>query len=101
MVRYYKELEHRLNYYLPLVDIEDNGKKVLFNYEIPFLFIEKYANLFKNGESLYYSSKKDFTCFYKNFNIEEWFKKKYILITKMLVLFLVSLKVLKKKYIGY
>ena len=36
MVRYYKELEHRLNYYLPLVDIEDNGKKVLFNYEIPF-----------------------------------------------------------------
>lgn len=93
MVRYYKELEHRLNYYLPLVDIEDNGKKVLFNYEIPFLFIEKYANLFKNGESL--------INIYKNFNIDEWFKKKYILITKMLVLFLVSLKVLKKKYIGY
>ena len=93
MVRYYKELEHRLNYYLPLVDIEDNGKKVLFNYEIPFLFIEKYANLFKNGESL--------INIYKNFNIDEWFKKKYILITKMPVLFLVSLKVLKKKYIGY
>ena len=68
MVRYYKELEHRLNYYLPLVDIEDNGKKVLFNYEIQFLFIEKYANLFKNGES--------FINIYKNFNIEEWFKKK-------------------------
>lgn len=68
MVRYYKELEHRLNYYLPLVDIEDNGKKVLFNYEIPFLFIEKYANLFKNGES--------FINIYKNFNIDEWFKKK-------------------------
>ena len=67
MVRYYKELEHRLNYYLPLVDIEDNGKKVLFNYEIPFLFIEKYANLFKNGES--------FINIYKNFNIDEWFKK--------------------------
>ena len=93
MVRYYKELEHRLNYYLPLVDIEDNGKKVLFNYEIPFLFIEKYANLFKNGESL--------INIYKNFNIDEWFKKIYILITKMPVLFLVSLKVLKKKYIGY
>lgn len=70
MVRYYKELEHRLNYYLPLVDIEDNGKKVLFNYEIPFLFIEKYANLFKNGES--------FINIYKNFNIDEWFKKKNI-----------------------
>ena len=67
MVRYYKELEHRLNYYLPLVNIEDNGKKVLFNYEIPFLFIEKYANLFKNGES--------FINIYKNFNIDEWFKK--------------------------
>ena len=93
MVRYYKELEHRLNYYLPLVDIEDNGEKVLFDYEIPFLFIEKYANLFKNGES--------FINIYKNFNIDEWFKKKYILITKMPVLFLVSLKVLKKKYIGY
>ena len=67
MVRYYKELEHRLNYYLPLVDIQDKGKKVLFNYEIPFLFIEKYANLFKNGESI--------INIYKNFNIDEWFKK--------------------------
>ena len=52
MVRYYKELEHRLNYYLPLVDIEDNGKKVLFNYEIPFLFIEKYANLFAYSQKI-------------------------------------------------
>ena len=52
MVRYYKELEHRLNYYLPLVDIEDKGKKVLFNYEIPFSFMEKYTDLFKNSESL-------------------------------------------------
>ena len=66
MIKYYKELENRLNYYLPLVS-QDNGKKVLFNYEIPFLFIEKYANLFKNGES--------FINIYKNFNIDEWFKK--------------------------
>lgn len=67
MVRYYKELEHRLNYYLPLVDIEDKGKKVLFNYEIPFSFMEKYTDLFKNSESL--------INIYKNFNIDEWFKK--------------------------
>lgn len=71
MVRYYKELENRLNYYLPLVDNNDNGKKYLFDYEIPFLFIEKYANLFKNSENL--------INIYKNFNIDEWFEKnKYI-----------------------
>ena len=67
MIKYYKELENRLNYYLPLVDIQDKGKKVLFDYEIPFSFVEKYANLFKNGES--------FINIYKNFNIDEWFKK--------------------------
>ncbi|MGM9834161.1 MAG: hypothetical protein ACI31M_00050 [Bacilli bacterium] len=67
MVKYYKELEHRLNYYLPLVDIEDKGKKVLFDYVIPYSFIEKYANLFKNSESL--------INIYKNFNIHEWFEK--------------------------
>lgn len=71
MVRYYKELENRLNYYLPLVDNNDNGKKYLFDYEIPFLFIEKYANLFKNSENL--------INIYKKFNIDEWFEKnKYI-----------------------
>ena len=71
MVKYYKELENRMNYYLPLVDSEDKGKKYLFDYEIPFLFIEKYANLFKNSENL--------INIYKNFNIDEWFEKnKYI-----------------------
>lgn len=67
MIRYYKELENRLNYYLPLVDIEDKEKKQVFNYEIPFLFIKKYANLFKNSEFL--------INIYKNFNIDEWFEK--------------------------
>lgn len=52
MIKYYKELENRKNYYLPLVDIEDKGKKVLFNYEIPFSFVEKYLDLFKNSEFL-------------------------------------------------
>lgn len=66
MIKYYKELENRLNYYLPLVDIEDKGKKVLFNYEIPFSFIKKYADLFKNSEFL--------ITIYKRFNIDEWFK---------------------------
>ena len=67
MIKYYKELENRLNYYLPLVDIQDKGKKVLFDYEIPFSFVEKYVNLFKNSEFL--------INIYKNFNIDEWFEK--------------------------
>lgn len=95
MVKYYKELENRLNYYLPLVDIDDKGKKYLFDYKIPSLFIEKYANLFRNSENL--------INIYKNFNINEWFKKINILITKitkMPVLFLGNLKVSEKKYIG-
>lgn len=66
MIKYYKELENRLNYYLPLVDIQDKGKKVLFDYEIPFSFIEKYADLFKNSEFL--------ITIYKEFNIDEWFR---------------------------
>lgn len=63
MIKYYKELENRLKYYLTLVNVEDKGKKVIFNYEISLLFIEKYAILFKNGESL--------ISIYKNFNIDE------------------------------
>lgn len=66
MIKYYKELENRLNYYLPLVDIEDKGKKELFDYKIPFSFIEKYAGLFKNSEFL--------ITIFKGFNIDEWFK---------------------------
>lgn len=66
MVKYYKELKDRLNCYLPLVNIEDEGKKVLFDYVIPYSFIEKYTGLFKNSEFL--------INIYKNFNIDEWFK---------------------------
>ena len=66
MIKYYKELENRLNYYLPLVDIQDKGKKVLFDYEIPFSFVEKYADLFKNSEFL--------ITIFKGFNIDEWFR---------------------------
>ena len=66
MIKYYKELENRLNYYLPLVDIQDKGKKALFDYKIPFSFIEKYADLFKNSEFL--------ITIFKGFNIDEWFR---------------------------
>lgn len=66
MIKYYKELENRLNYYLPLVDIQDRGEKELFDYKIPFSFIEKYADLFKNSEFL--------ITIFKDFNIDEWFK---------------------------
>ena len=67
MIKYYKELENMSNYYLPLVDIKDNGKKEVFDYVIPFSFIEKYTDLFKNSEFL--------INIYKNFNIDEWFEK--------------------------
>ena len=66
MIKYYKELENRLNYYLPLVDIQDKGKKVLFDYKTPFSFVEKYEDLFKNSEFL--------ITIFKGFNIDEWFR---------------------------
>ena len=68
MIKYYKELENRLNYYLPLVDIQDKGKKVLFDYKIPHSFVEKYSDLFKNSESL--------VSIFEKFNIDEWFDNK-------------------------
>ena len=66
MIKYYKELEDRKNYYLPLVDVQDKGKKTLYSYKIPFSFIEKYSDLIKNSEFL--------INIYKNINIDEWFK---------------------------
>lgn len=67
MIKYFKELENRTNYYLPLVEVQNSGKKYISNCQIPSSFIEKYANLFKNSESL--------INIYKNFNIDEWFEK--------------------------
>ena len=66
MINYRKELDDRLNYYLPLVDREDKGKKEVYDYDIPLLFIEQYANLFKCGDSL--------IKIYKSFNIDDWFR---------------------------
>ena len=67
MIKYFKELENRTNYYLTLVEVQNSGKKYISNCQIPSSFIEKYANLFKNSESL--------INIYKNFNIDEWFEK--------------------------
>ena len=67
MIKYYKELENRLNYYLPLVKVYYGNEKCVCDYKIPISFIEKYSNLFKNGDSL--------IKIYKNFNIDEWFDK--------------------------
>ena len=67
MIKYFKELENRTNYYLPLVEVQNSGKKYISNLQVSSSFIEKYANLFKNSESL--------INIYKNFNIDEWFEK--------------------------
>ena len=67
MIKYYKELENRLNYYLPLVS-QDNGENILFDYKIPHSFVEKYSDLFKNSESL--------VSIFEKFNIDEWFDNK-------------------------
>lgn len=67
MIKYYKELENKLNYYLPLVS-QDNGENILFDYKIPHSFVEKYSDLFKNSESL--------VSIFEKFNIDEWFDNK-------------------------
>ena len=67
MIKYYKELESRLNYYLPLVKFNDCEEKYMCDYKIPISFIEKYSNLFKTGDYL--------IKIYENFNIYEWFDK--------------------------
>lgn len=67
MIKYFKELDNRENYYLPLVDIQDHGKKEIFDYQIPLSFIEKYSDVFKASESL--------VNIYKNFDIDKWFNE--------------------------
>ena len=67
MIKYYKELENRSDYYLPLVDIQTEEKSRVFDYKVPLHFIERYHDLFENSEFL--------IDIYKNFNIDEWFKK--------------------------
>ena len=66
MVKYFSELEKRDNYYLPLVDVDYNGKKEVFDYKIPLNFFEEYSYIFKNGDSL--------INIFENFDIEQWFK---------------------------
>ena len=67
MIKYFKELENREEYYLALVNVEDNGKKEVYDYRIPLSFIEKYSEIFKQGDLL--------INIFNRFNIDEWFKK--------------------------
>ena len=52
MIKYFKELENREEYYLALVNVEDNGRKEVYDYRIPLSFIEKYSEIFKQGDLL-------------------------------------------------
>lgn len=65
MIKYFKELDNRNSYYLPLVDVEDKGKKELHDYQIPISFFERYHNIFQISQSL--------INIYKTFNIDKWF----------------------------
>lgn len=65
MIKYYKELENRSDYYLPLVDIQTEGKSRVFDYKVPLHFIEKYHDLFENSEFL--------IDIYKNNDIDKFF----------------------------
>ena len=67
MIKYFKELENREEYYLALVNVEDNGRKEVYDYRIPLSFIEKYSEIFKQGDLL--------INIFNRFNIDEWFKK--------------------------
>lgn len=67
MIKYFKELENREDYYLALVNVEDNGRKEVYDYRIPLSFIEKYSEIFKQGDLL--------VNIFNRFNIDEWFNR--------------------------
>lgn len=50
MIKYFKELDNRDDYYLALVNVEDNGRKQVFDYKIPLSFFEKYSDIFRYGD---------------------------------------------------
>lgn len=69
MVKYFKELENRNNYYLPLINEFDNGKKEVYDSLVPLSFIEKNAELFSIGPSL--------INIFNNINIDEWWNNSF------------------------
>lgn len=73
MVKYFKELEKKKEFYLPLMINKYDIKKEYGIREayVPLNYIEKYADLFRNGEPLIRQ--------YKYFNIEKWCKDQHII----------------------
>lgn len=69
MIKYFKELDNRDDYYLALVNVEDNGRKQLFDYKIPLSFFEKYSDIFRYGDF--------FVNIFNRFDINEWFHKNF------------------------
>ncbi len=67
MIKYFKELDNRKNYFLPLVNIYDSGKRSVSSFKIPVSFIEKYHDVFEIATSL--------ISMYKIFDIDAWFRK--------------------------
>lgn len=68
MIKYFKELDNR-DYYLALVNVEDNGRKQVFDYKIPLSFFEKYSDIFRYGDF--------FANIFNRFDINEWFHKNF------------------------
>lgn len=67
MIKYFKELDHRESYFLPLVNIYDGGERCVSSFEVPVSFLEKFHDVFKIATSL--------ISMYKIFDIDGWFRE--------------------------
>lgn len=52
MIKYFKELENRNNYYLPLVENSMNTSTDIYNFKLPISFYEKYKQIFIDIKTL-------------------------------------------------
>lgn len=68
MIKYFKELENKKEFYLPLIidKIIRKEKEYIKKAYVPIEFIVKYSDLFEQGDVL--------LKIYDNFNIDKWYK---------------------------
>lgn len=69
MIKYFKELENKKEFYLPLIihDLNQKKNEYIQKAYVPIEFIVKYSDLFEQGEAL--------LKIYDNFNIDKWYKR--------------------------
>ena len=64
MVKYFKELENKKEFYLPLIEFDRYGEKIVPDAKISHTFIEEYSDVFNKGDSL--------IRIFENFDIDKW-----------------------------